>query len=248
MKKTGAWLVRYALEQLGISHTFGIPGVHNTEIYDELNKSATIQPMLVTHEGCGAFMADAVSRTSDTVGTMLIVPAAGATHAASGIGEAFLDGIPMLVLSGGVRSDSDFQYQLHDMDQHAMLAPITKATFKVAHQQDIIKTLYKAYDIATSGEPGPVFVEIPVNIQLYTAEVEREISYAEFISDKVNIEASHFEHQLDEAVELLIKASKPGLFLGWGAVDVSDVSTAIAQVLGAPAEDHLTGLEFVSGK
>ncbi|KZY39109.1 MULTISPECIES: thiamine pyrophosphate-binding protein [unclassified Oleiphilus] len=242
MKKTGAWLVRYALEQLGISHTFGIPGVHNTEIYDELNKSATIQPMLVTHEGCGAFMADAVSRTSDTVGAMLIVPAAGATHAASGIGEAFLDGIPMLVLSGGVRSDSDFEYQLHDMDQHAMLAPITKATFKVAHQKDIIRTLYKAYEIATSGEPGPVFVEIPVNIQLYTAEVERQITYAEFLSEKALVESGHFEQQLDEAVDILIKANKPGLFLGWGAVDVSDVATQVASLLGAPASTTLQGL------
>ena len=82
MKKTGAWLVRYALEQIGVKHTFGIPGVHNTEIYDELNKSKHIQPVLVTHEGGAAFMADAISRTSDNIGTTLIVPAAGVTHAA----------------------------------------------------------------------------------------------------------------------------------------------------------------------
>lgn len=242
MKKTGAWLVRYALEQLGISHTFGIPGVHNTEIYDELNKSSSIQPMLVTHEGCGAFMADAVSRTSDTVGTMLIVPAAGATHAASGIGEAFLDGIPMLVLSGGVRSDSDFEYQLHDMDQHAMLEPITKATFKVKHQGEIIETLYKAYTIATSGEPGPVFIEIPVNIQLYTAAVEKPLSYIDYMSTNIRNETVTFDEQIEEAADLLLNANFPGLFLGWGAVDVSDVSTQIAELIGAPASTTLQGL------
>lgn len=130
MNKTGAWLVRYALEQIGVRYTFGIPGVHNTEIYDELNSSDSIIPMLVTHEGCGAFMADAISRTSDSIGTLLIVPAAGVTHAASGIGEAFLDGVPMLVIAGGVRSDSQFKYQLHDMDQHALLKPITKKHLK----------------------------------------------------------------------------------------------------------------------
>lgn len=65
MKKTGAFLLTYALEQIGVRHTFGIPGVHNTEIYDELNKSEKITPVLVTHEGGGAFMADGVSRTSD---------------------------------------------------------------------------------------------------------------------------------------------------------------------------------------
>ena len=88
MKKTAAWLVRYALEQIGVKFTFGIPGVHNTEIYDELAKSEQIKPVLVTHEGYGAFMADAVSRSSDSIGTLVIVPAAGATHASSGIGEA----------------------------------------------------------------------------------------------------------------------------------------------------------------
>jgi acetolactate synthase-1/2/3 large subunit len=90
MRKTGAWLVRFALEQIGVRYTFGIPGVHTTEIYDELSKSESIQPVLVTHEGGAAFMADAISRTSDQTGTLLIVPAAGVTHAASGIGEAFL--------------------------------------------------------------------------------------------------------------------------------------------------------------
>src|SRR5690606_18759957 len=77
MKKTAAWLAVYALEQLGIRHTFGIPGVHNTELYDELNNSEQITPVLVTHEGGAAFMADAISRASESeIGTLVIVPAA----------------------------------------------------------------------------------------------------------------------------------------------------------------------------
>ena len=102
MKKTGAQLAVHALEQLPVTHTFGIPGVHVTELYDELNKSKKIRPVLVTHECGAAFMADAVSRTSASIGTLVIVPAAGVTHALSGIAEAFLDGIPMLIISGGV--------------------------------------------------------------------------------------------------------------------------------------------------
>ena len=242
MKKTGAWLVRYALEQIGVRHTFGIPGVHNTEIYDELNKSESIQPMLVTHEGGGSFMADAVSRVSDSIGTLLIVPAAGVTHAASGIGEAFLDGIPMLIVSGGVRSDSDFQYQLHDMDQHALLKPITKATFKIAHQNEILDTFYKAYNIATSGEPGPVFIEVPVNIQLYTATVEETKTYAQFKSENPSEQTNISQDQLENAVTLLLDAASPGLFLGWGAVDVSQETMKIADLLGAPVSTTLQGL------
>lgn len=251
MKKTGAWLVRYALEQIGVRHTFGIPGVHNTEIYDELNNSESIQPMLVTHEGGGAFMADAVSRVSDSLGTLLIVPAAGVTHAASGIGEAFLDGIPMLIISGGVRSDSEFKYQLHDMDQHALLEPITKACFKIQHQNDILKTIYQAYEIATLGEPGPVFIEVPVNIQLYTAQVDQPLTYEQYKQEQNSAslaqELSANDDLLDKAVDLLLKANAPGLFLGWGAVDVSLDTQKIADLLGAPVSTTLQGLSAYPG-
>src|SRR5262245_15775076 len=166
MRKTAARLAREALEELGIRHTFGIPGVHNTELYDELGASESITPVLVAHEGGGAFMADAVSRTGAGVGVLAIVPAAGVTHAASGIGEAFLDGVPMLVVTGGVRRDTGRAYQLHDMDQQALVAPITKARWRVERHADVIPVIHEAWRVATSGEPGPVLVEIPVDLQL----------------------------------------------------------------------------------
>ncbi|MCW7505149.1 thiamine pyrophosphate-binding protein [Leptospira paudalimensis] len=247
MKKTGAWLVRYALEQIGVKYTFGIPGVHNTEIYDELNNSEFISPILVTHEGCGAFMADAISRTNDSIGTIVIVPAAGVTHAASGIGEASLDGIPMLVISGGVRSDSKFKYQLHDIDQHSLLKPITKQTFKINSQEDIIETIYKAYQTATTREPGPVFIEIPVNIQLYTGSVEFLQTYDEFCKRNDKTQTTLKQKELDHVVELLLQAKSPGLFLGWGAVDVSTFTVEIAELLGAPVSTTLQGLSAFPG-
>jgi len=237
MKKTGAWLVRYALEQIGVRYTFGIPGVHTTEIYDELNKSDSIQPVLVTHEGGAAFMADAISRTSDQTGTLLIVPAAGVTHAASGIGEAFLDGIPMLVISGGIHTQSGKTYQLHEMDQHALLAPITKKTYKVETHEQIIPFIYEAYQIANHGEPGPVFVEVPVNVQLFSGDVSETPPYVAEIA----------EHRFDfaaiqKAAQSLYDANSPGLFLGWGAVDASEETIRIAEFLGAPVATTLQGL------
>ena len=163
MKKTAAWLAVYAMEQLGIKFTFGIPGVHNTELYDELNNSKTVTPILVTHEGGAAFMADGVSRAStDTIGALAIVPAAGLTHASSGIGEAFLDGIPMLVFTGGIRTDTGKRFQLHEIDQLEIAKPITKAAFRILRHEDVVSTIFEAYRIATSGEPGPVLIEIPV--------------------------------------------------------------------------------------
>lgn len=242
MKKTGAWLVRYALEQLGISHTFGIPGVHNTELYDELNNSESIQPVLVTHEGGAAFMADAISRTSDKVGCLVIVPAAGVTHASSGIGEAFLDGVPMLVISGGIRTDTGARYQLHDMDQHALLAPITKKTYKINTHREIVPSIFEAYQIATSGEPGPVFVEVPVNLQLFTGEVPDLPTFSP------TPQRDALDHnRIEQAAKMLYDAERPGLFLGWGAVDAVESSKQIAEFLNAPVSTTLQGLAAFPG-
>ncbi len=237
MKKTGAALARFALEQLGVSHTFGIPGVHNTELYDELNASPSIQPVLVTHECGAAFMADAFSRTGSSIGTLVIVPAAGVTHAASGIGEAGLDGIPMLILSGGIHSESGRHFQLHDIDQHALLAPITKASFRILSHAEVIPTLYEAYRIATAGEPGPVFVELPYNIGNFLGEVEEMPAFvAEPSSPPLD------PALLRQAARLLVDARQPGLFLGWGAMGAQAELIQLAELLAAPVCTTLQGL------
>jgi acetolactate synthase-1/2/3 large subunit len=242
MKTTAAALVRHALEQIGVRYTFGIPGVHNIELYDELIGSDSIQPLLVTHEGGGAFMADAISRATDSIGTLVIVPAAGITHAMSGIGEAFLDGVPMLIISGGIRTDLDKSFQLHDVDQQALLKTLTKAQYKIERHEDAIPTVYEAYKTAVSGEPGPVFIEIPANLQLLTGEVDG------MPDANISLERPEFDSGLiDAAVALLAGAEKPGLFVGWGAKDVTDDLIRIAEHLGAPVATTLQGLGVFPG-
>jgi len=243
MQKTAAWLARHALEQLGVRHTFGIPGVHNTEIYDELAASETVTPVLVAHECGGAFMADAVSRTGAGLGCLVIVPAAGVTHAASGIGEAFLDGIPMLVVAGGVRRDTGFAYQLHDMDQQALVKPITKGSWRVERHADVVPTIYEAWRTATSGEPGPVFVEIPVELQLLPGDAGRLPERPP--APVTSCQASSAD--LDRAAALLRHAERPGIFCGWGAVDASDLLERLAEQLGAPVATTLQGLSSFRG-
>jgi len=241
VKKTAASLLRHALEQIGVRFTFGIPGVHNIEIYDELASSQSIEPILVTHEMCGSFMADAVSRCSDHVGTLVVVPAAGITHASSGIGEAFLDGIPMLVISGGVRTDLDKSYQLHDVDQQALLAPITKATFRVQSHKEVIPAVYEAYRIATSGEPGPVYIEIPANLQLLTGEVDELPVY------QPNRREASDPAPIKLAAQRLAEAKHPGLFVGWGSRHAKHQVARIAELLGAPVATTLQGLSTLPG-
>jgi len=238
MKKTAAWLAVRALEQLGVRYTFGIPGVHTTELYDELNSSQTITPILVTHEGGGAFMADAVSRVSEHgIGVLVIVPAAGFTHAASGIGEAFLDGIPMLILSGGIRTDTGRRYQLHAIDQLALAAPLTKAAFRVERHRDVIPTLFAAHRIATTGQPGPVLVELPVNLQLFPGEVDELPP----LPPPPHL-APPDPHLIRHAADLLLAAKRPGLFVGWGARGATTALTVLAERLNAPVCTTLQGL------
>ncbi|HEY6971760.1 MAG TPA: thiamine pyrophosphate-binding protein [Candidatus Angelobacter sp.] len=242
-RRTGAWLARYALEQLPVSHTFGIPGVHTTELYDELGQSEKIRPVLPTHECCGAFAADAISRTTGIqIGCLAIVPAAGVTHAMSGIGECYLDGIPLLVITGGARTDVEFGYQLHGIDQQRVVDGIVKRAWKVKDHGEIVPTIFEAYRTAVSDVPGPVLVEIPVNLQLFTAPVDDVPAFIPYKPEAVSL-----DRELDAAAELLCNARSPGIFVGWGGVDVSGAVAQIAELLGAPVSTTLQGLSAFSG-
>jgi len=246
MKKNAAELAVFALEQLGIKHTFGIPGVHNTELYDALNSSEQIEPVLVTHEGGAAFMADGVSRAakagSGEIGVLAIVPAAGFTHAASGIGEAFLDGIPMLILSGGVRTDTGNRFQLHGVDQMELAKPLTKAAYRVGHQNEVVETIYRAYQKAISGKPGPVLVEIPVNRQLFTDRVPKPIPYADFLEQQPVLANDDLPELVSKAAKLLREAKYPAMFIGWGARHAKKQLIQLAEQLQMPVATTLQGL------
>ena len=237
MKYTAARLVRHALESIGVEYTFGIPGVHNIELYDELRSSEKILPVLVTHEVGAAFMADAIGRIGDSVGVLAIVPAAGITHALSGVGEAYLDGVPMLIISGGIRTDMAQRFQLHDVDQQAIMRPLTKATYRIERYEDAIPTIYEAYRTATQGEPGPVFVELPANLQLLTGGVD-EMPDFEPANERPAVDSA----DINRATELLSGATRPGIFVGWGARHVIGDIARIAEHLAAPVSTTLQGL------
>lgn len=236
-QRTAAGLIRRALEELGVRFTFGIPGVHNIELYDELASSELIEPVLVTHEMCAAFMADAVSRTTAGVGVLAVVPAAGVTHAMSGIGEAFLDGVPMLIIAGGVRTDTGRRFQLHDVDHDKLLGALTKARFRVTTHADVVPTIFRAYEIAVSGEPGPVFIEVPANLQLFTGEVGG-LPHA----PRTSLRPALSLDDAARAADMLAAAKRPGIFVGWGARHAIAQTMAIAERLGAPVATTLQGL------
>ena len=237
MKRSGAYLVRFALEQIGVRFTFGIPGIHITELYDELGKSDSIRPILSTHELGASFMADAVSRTGSSIGTVLVVPGAGITHAMSGIAEAFLDGIPLLVISSGARGDIGKEYQLHQIEQSTILKSITKKTFRLNKHSKIITKIYKAYEIATSGTPGPVFLEIPAEVQHFSGGVKRlERFVPKGRRKKID------QNKILKAANILVNAKRPGIYLGWGARESRQYSIRLAELLCAPVSTTMQGI------
>jgi acetolactate synthase-1/2/3 large subunit len=236
MRIRGSDLVVRALEDAGVRFTFGIPGTHNIELYDALDRSERITPVLVTDEQSASFMADGVSRTSGTVGVVNLVPGAGVTHCLSGVAEAFMDNVPMVVLACGIRSDTGRAFQLHDIDQLALLRPLTKAVLRPASADEIYPTVRRAFDIARHGTPGPVAVEIPAEFYLLTQQVSG-LAYQP--SEPPPPEPS--PGALDGAAAILNAARHPVIYAGNGAAACGGLLVELAERLGAPVATTIQG-------
>lgn len=236
MKIRGSVSVVKALEDEGVRYTFGIPGTHNIELYDALEDSQFIQPILVTDEQSASFMADAVSRTSDSIGVVNTVPGAGVTHALSGIAEAFMDNIPLLVLTCGVRTDTGKSYQLHDIDQLAILKPVCKEVFHVVSPEDIYHTVRNAIQIARSKTPGPVAVEIPMNHYLNTFDIPG------FVYNKPPyIPSLPKSDDMLRAAQMLNESKRPAIYVGYGAKNTPFLLYELAEKLSAPVVTTIQG-------
>ena len=232
MKRTGAELVVKALEDEGVALAFGIPGTHNIELWDALASSDSIRSVLVTDEQSASFMADAAWRASGVMACVNVVPGAGLTHAMSGIAEAFMDGIPMLVLGCGIRRDTGKAYQLHDVDQLALARPVTKAQILPSRGADLYDAVRRACRIARSGTPGPVFVEVPADQYLFRHETE-------IVPPAAEPPAALPAESVERAAEILRAAQRPLLYVGLGAANADLV--ALAERLEAPVSTTFQG-------
>jgi acetolactate synthase I/II/III large subunit len=231
----GSEMVVRALEDEGIAFAFGIPGTHNIELYDALARSTRVRPILVTDEQSASFMADGVARSSGQLAVVNVVPGAGLTHALSGIAEAYLDGIPMLVLACGIRRDTGRVFQLHDVDQLGMARPVTKAQFQVAQGSEIYSTIRHACQIARSAPAGPVIVEIPAEHYLFRHDVELRDPNAP------PARPSPLREEVDRACTMLEASRRPLLYLGLGAMEAGAHLVALSERLNAPVATTFEG-------
>jgi len=231
MYKTGAELVRYALEQLNIPHCFATVSDDNHELYQQLSLSTSLRTHRVNHQLSATFMADALSRTTYDGGASAVLTTTDKI-VVEGIAEAYISGIPLLVITGG-HSDSG---NTNGFDTQVLLKPVTKACFRIAQLEDIVSTIFNAETIATSNKPGPVLIEIPTALQ----------SQADKLSQPLPEYAHCAEHeainqQQDISVDTVLNAEYPGILVGWGAVGARSDIIAIAETIAAPVCTVLQG-------
>ncbi len=238
-KMTGGDIVVRALEDEGVGFTFGIPGTHNIELYDSLARSRSVRPVLVTDEQSASFMADGVARASGQLAAVNVVPGAGLTHALSGIAEAYLDGIPMLVLACGIRRDTGRAFQLHDVDQLAIARPVTKAQLRAEHGSEIYATVRRACQIARSAPAGPALVEIPAEHYFFRHETDLRAPDSQ---PALPTPTPTPQGELVERARQWIEASRrPLLYLGLGAIEAGAGLVALAERLNAPVATTISG-------
>lgn len=237
MRLTGGEIVARALADEGIHHAFGIPGTHNIELYDALLHSP-VRPVLVTDEQSAGFMADGYWRASARLACVNVVPGAGLTHAMSGIAEAFLDGIPMLVLGCGIRRGGK-AFQLHDVDQLAMVRPVVKQTMRPADGAEIYPMIRAACALARGGAPGPVMVEIPIDFYLSRHAVE--VSWAPPLPPPPPPPPPLPSESAFEDVRARLRGRRPLLYVGLGARGASSDLVALAERLESPVATTISG-------
>jgi acetolactate synthase-1/2/3 large subunit len=233
----GGVLVAAALESAGITHTFGIPGTHNIELYDALAASR-VCPVLVTDEQSAGFIADGMARSGGPISCANVVPGAGITHVLSGVAEAWMDNVPMLVLTCGIRTDTGHRFQLHDIDQVAILRPVCKRVWRIEDGRDIPRVVLEAVALARSGCPGPVAIEVPANVYL----TRHAFDPADLVHLGVQItRAAPDPDQIERVAALLSTSRSPLLHLGMGAADAASLLVPLAERMGAMVSTTISG-------
>ncbi len=245
---SGGEMVARVLKDQGVEFIFGYPGGAVLHIYDALHKTATTPHILVRHEQAATHAADGYTRSTGKTGVVLVTSGPGATNAITGIATAYMDSIPMVVISGQVQSHLIGEDAFQETDMVGISRPIVKHSFLVKETKDIPQTLKKAFYLAESGRPGPVVVDIPKDITApwikapYNFADDFEIrSYSPAVKGHAG--------QIRKAVELLLKAKRPVIYSGGGVIqgNASETLTALAKHLNFPVTNTLMGLGAFPG-
>jgi acetolactate synthase-1/2/3 large subunit len=243
---SGAQIVVRCLQEEGVEYVFGYPGGAVLFIYDELFKQDKVRHVLVRHEQGAAHAADGYSRSSRKVGVCLVTSGPGVTNAVTGIATAYMDSIPLVVLTGQVPTHAIGQDAFQECDTVGITRPCVKHNFLVKDVKDLAATIKKAFYLATSGRPGPVLVDIPKDVTTHLCEFQ----YPETVSMRsYNPVRKGHAGQIKKAVQLLLEAERPMVYTGGGVVLANAAAQlrALVRQLGLPCTSTLMGLGAYPG-
>lgn len=247
MLSGGDMLIR-SLRDEGVEFVFGYPGGAALHIYDALFRQQDVKHILVRHEQAATHAADGYARTTGKVGTVLVTSGPGATNAITGIATAYMDSIPMVVISGQVASDKIGEDAFQETDMVGVSRPIVKHSFMVKHASEIPEIVKKAYYIASSGRPGPVVIDVPKDITSPAETFPYEYPKTVKIRSYTPATRGH-TGQIKKAVQLLLGAKRPVIYAGGGVVqgNGSELLTELARKLNYPVTNTLMGLGCYPG-
>jgi acetolactate synthase-1/2/3 large subunit len=238
----GDILIR-ALKDVGVKHVWGYPGGAALHIYDAIYRQEEVVHLLVRHEQAAVHAADGFSRATGEVGTALVTSGPGATNAITGIATAYMDSIPLVIISGQVPSSKIGQDAFQETDMVGVSRPIVKHSFLVTRAEDIAATIAKAYYIAATGRPGPVVVDIPKDVTEPNYKVPYDFPNEVKMRSYQPSEKGH-RGQIKRAVKTLLEAKRPVIYSGGGIVidNAAEHLIAVARKLNFPVTNTLMGL------
>ena len=243
MKLAGNDMLVQSLIDEGVEYLFGYPGGAALHIYDAIFNQKELQHILVRHEQGATHAADGYARATGKPGVVLVTSGPGATNAITGIATAFMDSIPMVILSGQVASHLIGTDAFQETDMIGISRPIVKHSFSIEHASDIPKVVKEAFYIATSGRPGPVVIDIPKD----TTAPDKLFDYNPPKSVKIrsyNPPVEPDSKQIERAVTEILKAKKPVIYAGGGAINsnAAEELFELNEFLNFPVTNTLMGL------
>jgi len=239
MQLTGAEIVIECLKEQGVDTVFGYPGGAILNVYDALYKhSDEITHILTSHEQGASHAADGYARATGKVGVCFATSGPGATNLVTGIATAYMDSIPVVAITCNVGVSLLGKDSFQEIDIAGVTMPITKHNYIVKDVNKLADTIRKAFEIARTGRPGPVLIDIPKDVTANTCEYKKvDICTEKVLTDEIK------ESEIDTAVEMIKKSKKPFIFVGGGAVlsGASESLIEFAHKMDAPVTDSLMG-------
>jgi len=241
MELTGAEIVVRCLQEEGVEHIFGYPGGAVLYIYDAIYTQDKVQHILVRHEQAAVHAADAYSRSTEKVGVCLVTSGPGVTNAVTGIATAYMDSIPMVVITGQVPTHAIGEDAFQECDTVGITRPCVKHNFLVKDVKHLAETMKKAFHIASTGRPGPVLVDIPKDV----TRDKCRFDYPKSVSMRsYNPVVKGHQGQIKKALQLLMSAERPMIYTGGGVIlgNAAPELSRLVDALGFPCTNTLMGL------